>query len=156
MVAFARINYVPPDGGEKIENGALHVRIVEHGENTSHRVGLTEVRLDAGAQGPPQHYHLAHEETFYVVSGLIRFTSGNDTIDAGPGGLLTAPLRAPHSFANPDPDEPAVLFITYTPDLYVKYFQEMGELGLEGKQITDEDDIKIMSGYETYPYPPKD
>jgi hypothetical protein len=80
---------------------------------------------------------------------LVRFTSAAESIEVGPGGLIAAPLRAPHTFANPDHDEPAVMLVTYTPDRYIKYFQQMGELALNGKQISDERDIEIMSAYET-------
>jgi mannose-6-phosphate isomerase-like protein (cupin superfamily) len=151
---FTRVKYVPAGGGQMIDNGPVQIRIVEHGDNTTHRVGITEVRLKPDTLGPPQHYHLNHEETFYVVSGLVRFSSAGESIEVGPGGLITAPLRAPHTFANPDHDEPAIMLVTYTPDRYIKYFQQMGGLALGGGQITDDQDIDIMSGYETYPYPP--
>lgn len=151
---FTRVKYVAADEGEMIENGPIRIRIVEHSDDTTHRIGITEVHLEPDTLGPPQHYHLAHEETFYVVSGLVRFTSAEESIEVGPGGLITAPLGAPHTFANPDHDESAIMLVTYTPDRYINYFRQMGELALNGKQISDEQDIEIMAGYETYPYPP--
>ena len=74
--------------------------------------------------GPPQHVHRRHDETFYVLSGAPTFTSGGDTIEAKPGMLVTAPPGTPHTFANHG-DETAVMLATITPDLYIGYFREL-------------------------------
>ncbi|MCX4909024.1 cupin domain-containing protein [Streptomyces sp. NBC_00878] len=150
-----KVKYVAADGGELIDNGPIQIRIVEDGSNTSHRVGLTEVHIAPSTQGPPQHLHRVHEEVFYVVSGLIRFTSAEEHIDVKRGGLITAPIGAPHTFANPDPDEPAVMLVTYTPDRYIRYFREMGALGVGPGGIKAEATLELMRGYDTEPYPPR-
>ena len=138
--------------GELIANGPVKIRIIEDGTNVGHRLGLTEVRLAPAAPGPPQHVHRAHEETFYVVSGVVRFTSGEQATDMTAGGLLTAPIGAPHTFANPDPDEPAVLLVTYTPDRYIQYFREIGAMGAGPGGIDEAADLDLMSKYATEPY----
>lgn len=53
-------------------------------------------QVDKG--GPPRHLHLAQEEYFYVLEGRYVFEVGGDRIDAGPGDLLIAPRRVPHTF----------------------------------------------------------
>ena len=75
-------------------------------------------------EGPPQHRHGEHDEGFYVVSGTVRFTSGDTSVDAPARTLVMVPPGAPHSFANPG-DEPAVVLNTFTPDLYIGYFREL-------------------------------
>ncbi|CAM5234031.1 cupin domain-containing protein [Streptomyces violaceorubidus] len=35
--------------------------------------------------GPPQHRHARHDEGFYVISGTVRFTVGDEDIDATAG-----------------------------------------------------------------------
>ena len=51
-----------------------------------------------------------------MVSGTVRFTSGQTSVDAPPRTLVMVPPGAPHTFANPG-DEPAVILNTFTPDL---------------------------------------
>ena len=68
---------VAPGDGEVILNGPIRIRILEDGTHTGHRVGITENVLAPAITGPPQHIHREHDETFFVVSGTVRFTSGS-------------------------------------------------------------------------------
>jgi mannose-6-phosphate isomerase-like protein (cupin superfamily) len=90
---------VAPGDGEVILNGPIRIRILEDGTHTGHRVGITENVL-APAITAAQHIHREHDETFFVVSGTVRFTSGTEDADLAAGGLLAVPIGVPHSFAN--------------------------------------------------------
>jgi quercetin dioxygenase-like cupin family protein len=148
------VHHVPADTGERIDNGPMSMRILEDGGNTGHRLGVAEVRLAAGAQGPPQHIHREHEETFYVVSGVVVFTSGADTLLVRPGGLVTAPIGTPHTFANGDSDEDALIVCTVTPDQYIGYFRELRELANGPDGIDRRAQLELMKRYATDPYRP--
>ncbi|WP_223771045.1 cupin domain-containing protein [Streptomyces huiliensis] len=65
------------------------------GSRTGKRLGIAELWLAPGFSGPPQHLHRKHEETFFVLSGTVDFTSGHDTHRVGPGQLVTAPIGTP-------------------------------------------------------------
>jgi quercetin dioxygenase-like cupin family protein len=121
------INVVPPATGETISSGASTIRILESGDNTDHRLGLVEVTLEPGFTGPPQHIHREHDETFFILSGTPTFTSGTDVVVAQPGVLVTAPVDTPHTFANTT-NQPVVMLCTVTPDRYIGYFRELGNL----------------------------
>jgi mannose-6-phosphate isomerase-like protein (cupin superfamily) len=69
---------VPADGGEVLA-GPNRIRILEDGSNTGHRIGFIEACLPPGIGGPPQHIHREHSETFSVVSGMMRFTSADQS-----------------------------------------------------------------------------
>lgn len=112
-----------PGDGEILVSGPATVRIMEDGTNTDHRLGLVEVTMPPNIGGPPQHLHRKHEESFYVVSGTMTFTSGTDVIEAGPGTLVTCPIGAHHTFAN-NTDQTVVVLCACTPDLYINYFRE--------------------------------
>jgi mannose-6-phosphate isomerase-like protein (cupin superfamily) len=71
--------------------GASRARILVDGSRTGGRLGLAEFWLAPGFTGPPQHVHRAHEETLFVLSGTIDFTSGTDTTRVIPGNLVTVP-----------------------------------------------------------------
>ena len=127
-------------------------RLLEDGSTTSGRIGIVECRLEPGWVGPPQHVHLRTDETWYVLSGAVRFTTGDDSFVATPGRLVTAPIGAPHTFANADPDAPALLLCTITPADYVEYFRELARLrpGPDGR--FDPADMRaMMQRYATRP-----
>jgi mannose-6-phosphate isomerase-like protein (cupin superfamily) len=83
-----------------------------------------------------------------VVSGTVRFTSGDTSVDAPPRTLVMVPPGAPHTFANPG-DEPAVILNTFTPDLYVQYFRDVHELAAGGRPPSPEALAGVMAQYAT-------
>ena len=142
------INVVSLAAGETIAAGPMTIRVLEDGSHTDHRLGLVEVTIPPRVDGPPQHIHRNHDETFYVVSGRPTFTCGGDTVSAEPGMLIAAPPGTPHTFANPG-EQPVVLLCTVTPDLYIDYFRELAKLrpgpnGLDPKQVGE-----LMAHYAT-------
>lgn len=143
------VSIVPPEGGEVIQLGAVRMRILEDGGTTGHRLGIGECTVPPHTPGPPQHRHAQHDEGFYVVSGTARFTVGDTEYDAPPGSLVTVPPGAPHTFANPG-DEPLVMVNTFTPDLYVQYFRDLGDLFADGR-FTPEATVEVMRRYATVP-----
>ena len=132
--------------GETIRVGPLRIRILEDGSHTNHRLGLVEVTIPPKVDGPPQHIHREHDETFFVVSGVATFTSGDEQVEIRPGMLITAPPGTPHTFANHG-DAEVVMLCTVTPDLYIGYFRELATLppGPPDPKVVGE----IMSRYAT-------
>lgn len=147
---MTQVSVVTPASAEVIQLGPTRMRILEDGRTTGHRLGMGEITLPPHTPGPPQHRHARHDEGFYVVSGAARFTVGETAYDATPGTLVMIPPGAPHTFANLG-DEPAVLLNTFTPDLYVQYFRDLGEMIASGKPLTPENTIEAMSRYATTP-----
>src|SRR5207302_11014612 len=121
------VSVIGPDGGEVIELGPARMRIMEDGGTTTHRLGIGEITLAPHSEGPPQHRHAEHDEGFYVVSGIARFTVGQTDYEAPAGTLVMVPPGAPHTFANPG-DQPLVMLNTFTPDLYVQYFRDLRDV----------------------------
>jgi pimeloyl-ACP methyl ester carboxylesterase/quercetin dioxygenase-like cupin family protein len=144
------ISVVGPADGEPTLSGPASVRIIEDGSTTSHRLGMAEIVLAPHASGPPQHRHAKHDEGFYVVSGTVRFTSGEKSFDATPRTLVMVPPGAPHTFANPG-DEPAIILNTFTPDLYVQYFRDLRDLAAAGRAPSAELIADVMARYATEP-----
>jgi len=147
---MTQVSVVTPASAEVIQLGPTRMRILEDGRTTGHRLGIGEITLPPRTPGPPQHRHARHDEGFYVVSGAARFTVGETTYDAAPGTLVMIPPGAPHTFANLG-DEPTVLLNTFTPDLYVQYFRDLGQLIACGEPLTPENTIEAMSRYATTP-----
>ncbi|MEV7086405.1 cupin domain-containing protein [Streptomyces sp. NPDC093085] len=151
------VSVVGPDDGETITLGTTRLRILEDGGNTGHRLGIAESVLAPHTPGPPQHRHAQHDEGFYVISGTIRFTVGEQEYDATAGTLVMVPPGAPHTFANLT-GQPAVMLSTFTPDLYVQYFRDLQDMIAAGQSPTPEATLRTMARYATEPatgLPPK-
>ncbi|MBO2454728.1 cupin domain-containing protein [Actinomadura barringtoniae] len=144
------VSVVGPGDGETITLGTTTFRVLEDGSNTGHRLGIAESVLAPHTPGPPQHRHAQHDEGFYVISGMVRFTVGRDSHDAVAGTLVMVPPGAPHTFENPT-DEPAVMLSTFTPDLYVQYFRDLEKMFSGGEPPSPEAHIKAMGRYATTP-----
>nr|WP_186337892.1 MULTISPECIES: cupin domain-containing protein [Streptomyces] len=144
------VSVVGPGDGEVIVLGTTRMRVLEDGSRTGHRLAIAESVLAPHTQGPPQHRHARHDEGFYVLSGTVRFTVGDEEYDAGAGTLVMVPPGTPHTFANLT-DQPAVMLSTFTPDLYVQYFRDLQEVLATGRPLTPQANIDAMSRYATEP-----
>ncbi|MFF0463834.1 cupin domain-containing protein [Streptomyces mexicanus] len=144
------VSVVGPGDGETIVLGTTHMRVLEDGSHTGHRLAIAESVLAPHTQGPPQHRHSRHDEGFYILSGTVRFTVGDEDYDATAGTLVMVPPGTPHTFANLS-DQPAVMLSTFTPDLYVQYFRDLQEVLAGGRPLTPQDNIDAMSRYATEP-----
>ncbi|MER5959826.1 cupin domain-containing protein [Streptomyces longhuiensis] len=146
----ADVSVVGPADGETIVLGTTRMRVLEDGSHTGHRLAIAESVLAPHTQGPPQHRHARHDEGFYILSGTVRFTVGDEDHDAASGTLVMVPPGTPHTFANLT-DQPAVMLSTFTPDLYVQYFRELQEVLAGGRPLTQQANIDVMSRYATEP-----
>lgn len=154
MTAARRSGVAGPTDGEVLRAGPVLHRVIEDGRTTDGRLGLVECRMPGGWPGPPQHVHRAHDETFFVLTGRVRVTSGVDTHVLPVGGLFAAAIGTPHTFGNADPDEPASLLLTVTPERYVGYFRDLQQLRPRPDGLLDPAEIHaLMSRYATVPYP---
>ena len=144
------VSVVGPDDGETITLGPSRMRIMEDGSTTAHRLGIGEITLAPHTNGPPQHRHGRHDEGFYVVAGRARFTVGDTSYDAPAGTLIMIPPGAPHTFGNPS-GETTVLLNTFTPDLYVQYFRDLGARIAGGQPLDDDTVIAAVRPYATEP-----
>lgn len=152
--AFARRLLLPGEGELLHAAGGVVNRVLEDGTIVGQRIGVLECRLPAGWSGPPQHIHRAHEETFYVVSGTVRFTSADLTVDVPAGGFFTAPIGTPHGFDNAVTDQTAVMLCTVSPQKYVDYFRELRRL-TDGSPRLDREVLgELMRRFATELYPP--
>ncbi|MGW4210350.1 cupin domain-containing protein [Lentzea sp. NPDC004789] len=147
---MADVSVVGPDNGETVVIGTTRVRILEDGSATEHRIGIVEITIAPHTEGPPQHRHAQHDEGFYVVSGRVTFTVGEQTHEAPAGTLVMVPPGAPHTFAN-QADEPAVMVNTFTPDRYVRYFRDLRDMIAAGRPMTPAAIAEAMRAYATEP-----
>ncbi|GAA3114883.1 cupin domain-containing protein [Streptomyces echinatus] len=144
------VSVVGRGDGETIVLGTTRMRVLEDGSHTEHRLAIAESVLAPHTQGPPQHRHARHDEGFYIISGTVRFTVGDEDYDATSGTLVMVPPGTPHTFANLT-DQPAVMLSTFTPDLYVQYFRDLADVLADGRRLTPQVNIDTMNRYATEP-----
>ena len=65
-------------------------------------VSIIFVHTDKIGGGPRLHKH-PYPETFIIRNGNVRFTVGDDTIDASAGQIIICPANVPHKFVNLGP-----------------------------------------------------
>jgi alpha/beta hydrolase fold len=61
---MTQVSVIAPDKGEAIQLGPIQMRILEDGRTTGHRLGVGEITIPPGIEGPPQHRHAQHDEGF--------------------------------------------------------------------------------------------
>ena len=143
------IHVVRRGEGEQTSAGMLRARILEDGSHTGHRLGVMEEILQPETAGPPEHVHHEHDEVFIVTAGKVRFTSGDDHVDAEAGTVVVAPIGVPHGFSNPF-EQTAVFVATLTPDLYVQFLRDLSKLPVNDQGALSPADIAhTMARYAT-------
>lgn len=88
---------IGPNDGEQSGGGPIRCRIIEDGTHTEHRVGIIEASVPPSPGGPPQHLHRDHDEVFIVTEGMLRFTTGADSVDVEARSCVTVPAGTPHT-----------------------------------------------------------
>jgi len=137
-----------PGEGRTIHLGPIHMLVQEDGTHTRGTLGLAEFEVAPHAPTPPPHIHHAHEEGFYILEGELEFLAGTQTLRASQGTFVMVPIGTVHTFSNPT-DKPARFLNTFTPPLYIGYFEEMSKLiqadvALDPKQLAE-----LMARYDT-------
>ena len=79
----------------------------------------------------------------------MRFTTGTDNVDAEAGTVVVVPMGVPHTFSNPF-DQPAAFIGLMTPDLYIQYFRDVGQLPLDQYGVPGIAEVAgVMAHYAT-------
>jgi mannose-6-phosphate isomerase-like protein (cupin superfamily) len=94
------------------------------GATTGGAFDLVEELIPPGFS-PPPHIHYREEECFYVISGQMTFTCGDESIAAGPGAFIVLPRGVPHTF-RVEGTEPARTLMLNTPAGLLGFFRELG------------------------------
>lgn len=121
-----------PGEGRSYALGAMSAVFKADEAETGAAYSISEWFLEPHSEGPGPHSHDDHDDTFYVIEGVMSFRLGDDWIDAGVGSFIRAPAGVTHDFANRSDRRAGVLNI-YVPGGFerdmpsiVKWFEENG------------------------------
>jgi quercetin dioxygenase-like cupin family protein len=74
---------------------------------------VIELRFGPDFEGVDPHSHADHVDSFYVLDGEVRYEFAEQSMLAGPGTFVSAPLHVTHGFR---PVGPARVFNMHAPD----------------------------------------
>lgn len=131
--------FVGPDGGEVLTNpiGGRMVAKVRDAD-TAGAYSVHDNVIPAGSPGPRPHLHRRHEETFFVLEGLLTVRVGASEIEAPAGSFVVIPRGVVHQPSNPGP-EPTRVLLVFSPEGMDRFFEEAtaGRIPLQGPPPTD-------------------
>jgi mannose-6-phosphate isomerase-like protein (cupin superfamily) len=87
---------VGPGDGERLPRGPRHHRILAE----LPELEVVELSYGPEFEGVPLHSHDDQVDSFYVLEGEAEFLFDGDTVRAGPGTYVAAPVGALHGFRN--------------------------------------------------------
>ena len=84
-----------PENTRAIPGGVFNFLSMGHETNGGH--ALMRIIVNRGAE-PPAHTHSREDESYYLLSGSIRYTIGEDVITVHAGEYVYLPNGVPHKF----------------------------------------------------------
>ena len=110
----------------KALNRTIHLR----SEQTDDVIGVIELSVPAGWDGPPLHHH-DFDESFFVLAGELTFQLGDERVTRRAGDIAFAPRGVAHTFGNLSGADARTLIVC-TPAGFERYFARMAadEAGL--------------------------
>jgi mannose-6-phosphate isomerase-like protein (cupin superfamily) len=122
-----------------------------NGRDNDGRFDFLVISHFAYGAGPPLHFHLTLEDSFFVLEGVLTVQLGDDIVELGPGDFATAPPGVPHSLTNAHADQsPCRVVNLLTPgvgfDRYISQIDQLAEKGdHEGmERLNAEYDVTIV------------
>ena len=110
---------------EVISVGALKVRFLLTGDNSTGSIAAFELTVPGGQRLPaPAHSHDHYEETIYGLDGVMTWTVNGKRIKVGPGQALCIPRGAIHRFDNDTTQDVKALCMITPAAIGPQYFRE--------------------------------
>jgi uncharacterized RmlC-like cupin family protein len=134
--------------------GRVVVHYLATGASTDGKFGLYKWDIIGSGPGAKPHFHRTMSESFYILSGSVRFFNGEKWIDGTPGDFLHVPEGGIHGFQN-DSEEPASMLILFSPGAPREaYFEAIAEMAA-GRQFTEEQWAQICIQHDNLLIDPK-
>jgi mannose-6-phosphate isomerase-like protein (cupin superfamily) len=128
--ADARPDLVFPNG--------TRVHYLATSAGTQGLFGLYRWEMGPEPSGPGPHFHRTIQESFYVLSGTIRFFDGERWLDGRPGDFVHVPEGGVHGFRNVS-GEPASMLLHFAPGAPREgYFESLARFAASGSPGEDE------------------
>ena len=143
-----------PGEGAALELPGWSMRVKIAASDTGGALTLIESVMEPAHKGPLEHVHTGHDESFFVISGQLRFRVGDGFKTVTSGDTIFASRGLAHGFANPGSD-PARYLVALTPSGYEFYFERLATLiRRQGSMPSREELLRLMAEHGTFPAEP--
>jgi quercetin dioxygenase-like cupin family protein len=88
------------------------------------------------------HTHNGEDEVFYVISGELTLTCGDDSFDAGPKDFVFLPQNVPHGYTIESDGPVHLRVVTVTRERDGRYFGR--DIENTGEPVPEEEVLKHM------------
>jgi mannose-6-phosphate isomerase-like protein (cupin superfamily) len=112
------------------------------GDEMSRDVAFMEFVTEKGKEPPGVHTHNGEDEIFYVVSGELTLTCGDDSFDAGPNDFVFLPQNVPHGYTIRSEGPVHLLVVTVTREPDGRDFRR--DIEETGERVTQGDVLRYM------------
>lgn len=135
--------YRPVDTAPELPRPGGAASYLATGATTVGRFGLYRWDMGPEVAGAQSHYHRTISESFFVLSGTVRFFDGNAWLQGHPGDFMYVPEGGLHGFRN-ESGEAASLLILFAPGAPREaYFEGLVELA-EGRWKPSHDELQAF------------
>ena len=114
--------------GRSLDLLGLELRVLMTAQETGGAFELVHLSGGVGT-GIPPHQHSQEDEVFQILEGRARFLIGGDSVEVGPGTVITASRNEPHGF---EVLEDLKMYFWVFPANLESMFDQLSELGKEG------------------------
>lgn len=139
-----------PGEGEELRAGPTVSVVKVPGTATDGQLGVAEMHLDAGWEGPPPHVHKQVHHVWYVLGGEVVFSVAGQSDRYPSGSCLYVPAGIPHGFSTGKGASATVLQID-TPRSLDGYFRDLVESFPPGEPVDPASVAVVMRRHDTYP-----
>jgi mannose-6-phosphate isomerase-like protein (cupin superfamily) len=125
------------------------VDYLARGDATGGLFGLYRWNFSGPVSGPDAHFHKTISESFYVLTGTVKFYEGTAWVDGRPGDFVHVPPGGIHGFRN-ESGEPASMLLHFAPGAPREpYFETLKAVG-DGLEMTAEEGEAFMFAHDTF------
>ena len=139
-----------PGEGEELRAGPTVSVVKVPGTANDGQLGVVEMRLDAGWEGPPLHVHKHVHHIWYVLEGDVMFNVAGQSDRYPKGSCLYVPAAVPHGFSTRGGGSATVLQVD-TPRSLDGYFRDLAQSFPPGQPVDPAAVAAVMRRHDTYP-----
>jgi len=131
---------------ERLGAGRTRTVLLADSDTTNGAVSANRAILQAGADGPPPHFHRRSAEVFFVLDGSLTALAGDEVVTLEKGDFLSVPAGTPHAFgASPGADADVLIVFSPAAAKRFEYFR------LADKVIRGQADVaEILAAQERF------
>jgi len=146
MTQAPRFTVVPVADRRAYWIGGQHQAVIAGGPETSGRYALSHSTIAVGG-GALEHRHSREAESFYVITGRLRFSIDGQTVTLATGDYLHAEPGLKYSFEALEPTE---VLILYAPAGLERFIAEAGLADPDAHQRSIDEAGAVLAAAPAY------